>query len=225
MNISEIRLVNARQLATSIGGVVAMSGRLGKSQPQVSHLIGDKPVKNIGNKIARQIEEAFNKENGWLDNSHTKNIDMPHDAASKATNKTLITDFLAIPLGLMHAHDYCIFINSSNKLEYEKVYIKLDFHISKNAFAVLIGEDGCGDFAVKDDYIVFDPDIKMEAKDYVLVQFGDQTPSVMQYVTMADNAFFEDLSRRYPPVQITDELDYKVHGTAVYKGHKGTRLK
>ena len=225
MNISEIRLENARQLATSIGGVVAMSERLGKSQPQVSHLIGGKPVKNIGNKIARQIEAAFNKENGWLDNSHKKSSDKAHEAASNTTNKTYPTDFLAVPIGEMQVHDFCTFINSINRLEYEKVYIKVDFQISNNAFAVLIGEDGCGDFAVTDDYIVFDPDIKMEAKDYVLVQFGEQAPAIMQYVTMADNAFFEDLTRRYPPIHITDELDYKVHGVAVYRGHKGTRLK
>ena len=222
MNISEIRLENARYLANSIGGVVAMAERLGKSQPQVSHFIGGNPVKNIGNKIARQIEEAFNKENGWLDNCHTESSDMAHNALSNTTKKT---NFLAIPLGLLEEHDFCTFINSLNKLEYEKVYIKSDFEISNKAFAVSVGKDGCGDFAVLDDYIIFDPDVTMETKDYVLVQFGEQPPTIMQYVTMADKSFFEDLSRRYPPIEITDILDYKVHGIAVYKGHKGTRLK
>jgi len=42
---------------------------------------------------------------------------------------------------------------------------------------------------------------------------------------MADNAFFEDLTRRYPPIQIAGSLNYKIHGVAVYKGHKGTRLR
>lgn len=225
MNISEIRLENARQLANSIGGVVAMAERLGKSQPQVSHFIGGNPVKNIGNKIARQIEEAFNKENGWLDNCHTQSSDMAHDAESNTTNKIPLTDCLAVPLCLMQGHDFCIFINSSNKLEYEKVYIKLDFELSNKAFAVLVGKDGCGDFAVLDDYIIFDPDVTMDTKDYVLVQFGEQPPTIMQYVTMADRSFFEDLSRRYPPIEITDVLNHKVHGIAVYKGHKGIRLK
>jgi len=222
MNISEIRLENARYLANSIGGVVAMSVRLGKSQPQVSHFIGGNPIKNIGNRIARQIEDAFDKENGWLDNCHTESSDMAHNALSNATKKT---NFLAIPLGLLEEHDFCTFINSLNKLEYEKVYIKSDFEISNKAFAVSVGKDGCGDFAVLDDYIIFDPDVTMETKDYVLVQFGEQPPTIMQYVTMADKSFFEDLSRRYPPIEIIDVLGYKVHGIAVYKGHKGTRLK
>jgi SOS-response transcriptional repressor LexA len=77
------------------------------------------------------------------------------------------------------------------------------------AFAVSVGKDGCGDFAVLDDYIIFDPDVTMETKDYVLVQFGEQPSTIMQYVTMADKSFFEDLSRRYPPIEITDVLDYK----------------
>ena len=44
----------------------------------------------------------------------------------------------------------------------------------------------------------------MKAKDYVCVQFEGQAPFVMQYVKMADSAFFEDLTRRYPLIQITD---------------------
>jgi hypothetical protein len=56
-------------------------------------------------------------------------------------------------------------------------------------------------------------------------QLPSSMTTIMQYVTMADKSFFEDLSRRYPPIEITDVLDYKVHGVAVYKGHKGTRLK
>jgi hypothetical protein len=39
--------------------------------------------------------------------------------------------------------------------EPEKVYIKSDFEISNKAFAVSVGKDGCGDFAVLDDYIIF----------------------------------------------------------------------
>jgi hypothetical protein len=36
----------------------------------MSGLIGKRPIKNIGNKIARDIEAVFNKPQGWLDNVH-----------------------------------------------------------------------------------------------------------------------------------------------------------
>lgn len=70
MDITEIRYRNARYLAESVGGINAVADKLGKSQPQVSHLLADNPVKNIGNKIARQFEVAFNKPKDWLDHSH-----------------------------------------------------------------------------------------------------------------------------------------------------------
>lgn len=37
---------------------------------QVSQIIGKTPVKNIGNSIAKRIEQAFNKPDGWLDVQH-----------------------------------------------------------------------------------------------------------------------------------------------------------
>ena len=213
MNISDIRRDNAQQLANSIGGVVAMSERLGKSQPQVSHLIGQKAHKNIGNLIARQIESAFNKDSGWLDVQH------------KINGAFAIDDFLSIPLGLMFDDNFCSFVNSLNKLEHEKVFIKLDFKVSHKSFAVLVDDESCGDFAGKDDYLIFDPELKPKHKQYVLVEFGSQIPTVMQYIVMADKLFLEDLTKRFPPIEITKTLDYKFHGVAVYKGHKGERLK
>jgi len=70
MNISQIRYKNAQYLAELAGGVGAVAEKLGKSQPQVSHLLAETPVKNIGNKIAGQFEEAFNKPEGWLSDLH-----------------------------------------------------------------------------------------------------------------------------------------------------------
>lgn len=70
MDITEIRYKNARYLAELVGGINAVADKLGKGQPQISHLLADKPVKNIGNKIARQFEVAFHKPKDWLDHSH-----------------------------------------------------------------------------------------------------------------------------------------------------------
>ena len=69
-SIHEIRRKNARTLADSVGGVVAFSDKINKLQSQVSSFIGIRPTKNIGEKVAKQIEQAFNKPNGWLDKDH-----------------------------------------------------------------------------------------------------------------------------------------------------------
>lgn len=70
MDISEIRLKNARYLAESVGGVSAFAEKVGKGQPQMSSVIGAKPIKNIGSRLARDLEAQFKKPKGWLDNVH-----------------------------------------------------------------------------------------------------------------------------------------------------------
>ncbi|MCK0153881.1 XRE family transcriptional regulator [Alcanivorax sp. S6407] len=70
MDSKTIRYKNTRQLVHSVGGVSAFAERLSKQQSQVSAFAGEKPVKGIGPKIARQIESAFGKPNGWLDIPH-----------------------------------------------------------------------------------------------------------------------------------------------------------
>lgn len=49
------------------GSITAAAERLGKSQGQVSHFGGKSPIKNIGDDIAAEIEKAWGKPLGWLD--------------------------------------------------------------------------------------------------------------------------------------------------------------
>lgn len=67
MTNAEIRRENARWLAKQCGGQTRFAELLDMEGPQVSHIIGRTPKKNIGNQIARRIEQAFSKEPGWLD--------------------------------------------------------------------------------------------------------------------------------------------------------------
>lgn len=70
MNVKSIRRENVRALAKSVGGISRLATKLSKSQSQISHLIGASPIKNIGDKIAYQIEVIFGKPAGWLDREH-----------------------------------------------------------------------------------------------------------------------------------------------------------
>lgn len=70
MTREEIRRENARNLADLAGGQVEFGRALNMVPSQVSQIIGKTPVKNIGNSIAKRIEQAFNKPDGWLDVQH-----------------------------------------------------------------------------------------------------------------------------------------------------------
>ncbi|MBS0359617.1 MAG: S24 family peptidase [Proteobacteria bacterium] len=67
MNVKDIRRSNMRALCKSVGGIRAMAKVTGKSQSQMSQLIGINPTKNIGDRIAATVEKVFKKPSGWLD--------------------------------------------------------------------------------------------------------------------------------------------------------------
>lgn len=70
--ISEIRLENARALANHAGGTGAFASRIDREPTQASRFMGKNPSKNIGDRLARHIEECFGKPRGWLDREHVK---------------------------------------------------------------------------------------------------------------------------------------------------------
>jgi hypothetical protein len=81
MDINEIRHLNVRTLIRKMedaegktgdrkGGSTMLAAKLGKSTGHVAHFASEKPTKNIGDLIAREIELAFGLERGWMDWYH-----------------------------------------------------------------------------------------------------------------------------------------------------------
>jgi hypothetical protein len=76
--VQENRLWNFRQIVRSVGSN-EVAAIMGKHNSYITQLAGPNPKRNIGNKIAKQIEEAFKLAPGSLD------ADPPQDSA--ASNK------------------------------------------------------------------------------------------------------------------------------------------
>ncbi|MCU4481331.1 S24 family peptidase [Acinetobacter ursingii] len=78
MDSKTIRYQNTRLLVEQVGGVSNFANKINKGQSQTSQFAGNTPIKGIGNKVAREIEDAFAKPHGWLDVPHgseKENID------------------------------------------------------------------------------------------------------------------------------------------------------
>lgn len=72
MDISEIRRDNLRFIAIQNGGprgwLAWLADALGRSESQISQILGKNPTRNIGNRLARDVEEMLKLPNGALDN-------------------------------------------------------------------------------------------------------------------------------------------------------------
>lgn len=66
----KIRLENARKLLSEAGSASQLGDRLGMTKQQVSHIVGSRPIRGIGNGIARKLEIEFGRPSGWLDHEH-----------------------------------------------------------------------------------------------------------------------------------------------------------
>ncbi|MEX2964709.1 hypothetical protein [Microbulbifer sp. TYP-18] len=88
MEVGDIRLENARQLSKTFNNLREFSEALGMASSQLSQLIGPNPRRRIGATVARRIEEACNKEKGWLDVMHS------NEASTVTTGNGINIDLL-----------------------------------------------------------------------------------------------------------------------------------
>lgn len=83
MKREDVRRENARRLAEESGGFTEFAKRTGMDNSHVSQIIGKNPKKNIGNIIAKRIEDAYNLPEGSLDippgQEATSDSVTPHD--------------------------------------------------------------------------------------------------------------------------------------------------
>lgn len=71
--ISDVRLENARSLAKKYQNLAEFARVIDREPTQISRFMGANPTKNIGDKIARHIEQACRQPKGWLDKDHSIN--------------------------------------------------------------------------------------------------------------------------------------------------------
>ncbi|MEP6899515.1 MAG: PAS domain S-box protein [Rhodanobacter sp.] len=62
--------LDAERSGRRSAGTVMLAEMLRKSVAQVSRFAAENPVTPIGDRIAREIEEAFGKAHGWMDHVH-----------------------------------------------------------------------------------------------------------------------------------------------------------
>lgn len=66
-NLEDLRRKRAKLLARQVDGPSGFADIVGISTSYVSQIIGPHPRREIGERLARKIERAFNKPVGWLD--------------------------------------------------------------------------------------------------------------------------------------------------------------
>ncbi|WP_149135634.1 hypothetical protein [Cupriavidus campinensis] len=86
-NKKTIRIANVLLLEREIGSRSALARKVGSSQSYLSQCVGKGGVRSIGDDLARRLETAMEKPQGWMDECH---IDAGHLAAARQIHDKLL---------------------------------------------------------------------------------------------------------------------------------------
>lgn len=202
MNVKEIRRNNLRMLARSVGGVTCLAERLARSQSQISHLIGTNPVKNIGDKLAAEVERVFEKPIGWLD--HSQFTIQDHEGIYDPHAKR---PFSQVPL--LAWNDLFAWLDTTTKsTKQPSQYVVTQITVSEHAFALHVDGDSMeaahGVSFSDHSMIIVDPEVRAYNGAFVLARQNPASQIVFKQLILDGNRrYLKPLNPRYPIIEIT----------------------
>lgn len=189
MTREEIRRENARRLASNAGAKVAFARLVGMDASQVSQIIGPKPSKNIGNSIARRIEQAHHLPEGWLDVAHPEMTGVAAPAATSDEEKKFdenvsparlggrpIPVISAVQAGALKDMETPYAPGAGFAIEYVD-----DENLSRWAFSLEVeGESMTPEFR-PGDRVIIDPELAPNPGDFVVAKNGGDQATFKKY--------------------------------------------
>jgi len=203
---SSIRLANLRELIKTAGGPAEAARRLDMDSSQLSQIAGKTPIRNIGTTLARRIEKAFRRPEGWLDVPHSQ-MPLPEPRADANVNEA--RDLRAeVPLiSWVQAGDWQNLVDNFHPGDAER-WVVTYASVSKHAFALRVMGDsmtnptGAPSFP-EGTIIVVDPERAASPGKFVVVrQNSDSECTFKQLVRDGGRHFLKPLNPRYPILEM-----------------------
>lgn len=215
MDIHEIRRHNARLLAEKNKTLASFAEVIGRPPTQVSRFMGKNPTRGIGTKIAREIEQAFNKPHGWLDIYH----DTANDARRLKTDGNLLVSGYdlqgtrSIPvLSWVQAGAFSDSGGLYAPVDDTTEYTSYHGRISNGAYALIVKGDSmvsphAGQVSfLPGSRVVIDPALEAQPGQYVVVRLpGTDDVTLKQLVRDNGQLFLKPLNPQYTTMPFPED--------------------
>ena len=203
---SSIRLANLRNLIKRAGGPADAARKLDMDDSQLSQIAGKNPIRNIGTSLARRIEKAFKRPEGWLDVPHSQLL-LPQPPADEnvAPARDLRNE---VPLiSWVQAGDWRNLEDNFHAGDAER-WVATNATVGKHSFALRIVGDsmtnpGASPSFPEGTIIIVDPEREASPGRYVVVrQKSDTECTFKQLVRDAGKHYLKPLNPRYPLLEM-----------------------
>lgn len=208
MTIEETRLINLRALIHESGSPVEAATLLRMEPSQLSQISGRNPTRNIGSRLARRIEAAWNKPKGWLDIAQTPQLKLAEERSNY--NVQAGPDVVRnVPLiSWVQAGAWGDVVDElSPGQSYKR--IPTTVHVGPRAYALRVVGDSMTNPSGSPSFpegtvLILDPDRQAEHGNYVVVrQNGDTECTFKQLVRDGGTFYLKPLNPRYPILQMS----------------------
>lgn len=202
---SSIRLQNFRELIKKAGGPAEAARKLDMDDSQLSQIAGKNPVRNIGTTLARRIEQAFRRPEGWLDVPHAQLLLQQRAERNVTPARDLQRE---VPLiSWVQAGAWDNLVDNFQPGDAER-WIATYAKVSKHAFALRVVGDsmtnpsGAPSFP-EGTIIIVDPERAAQPGKFVVVRQNlDSESTFKQLVRDAGKHYLKPLNPRYPLLEM-----------------------
>lgn len=224
MTVQLTRLRNARVLCEQQGGITKFADRVGKAQSLMSRYIGANPERKIGDRMARDIEKAFNKPMGWLDVSHVRGIEPEGSAAGGNLHSSNVEPGPAlrgqVPLiSWVMAGQWCETVDTYYVGEAEDWFSCPVSHGDRTYALRVLGASMEPRF-FEGDLIFVDPDREPANGDFVVVRLDERSEATFKKLRVENDGdmWLEAINPAWPERYIRVEEKATFCGVAIFKG-------
>jgi SOS-response transcriptional repressor LexA len=206
-DIKTIRLRNLRALIAEAGSQANLARSLGGDfkdrSSQLGQIVGKRPTRGVGDKLARQLETSMQKLRGWMDQDHTSGLtETVHIDGTGVQHVAMITWRQAVEGTWMNADA------TTQRM------LATAAQLSKKAYALRVRDDSMFDPGGSPSFpngcvIIVDPERVAKPGDCVIVKLPLAEEAVFkQYQFDGNKSFLKPMNPRYPIIEMPKDAKF-----------------